>query len=238
MKKPAERSQEHKMNRRSFLGLMAAGIAFAIPFFARSEDLLGRTETSAEESDTRCDTQVQASPFRQVFIDTETTGLNPCCGDRLIEISCVEAIDEQLTGRHLHYYLDPGSREVDPGVLTVHGISNDFLRGKPTFQSVADELLAFIADAQVLAHNATFPTGFLDNELRLAGKAPSLAAYCHGVVDTLALAKSRHPGERVNLAALSTRYHIVQPDHVAQHRTLRAATWLALIYFSMTAKDA
>lgn len=182
--------------------------------------------------------QGNGSRLRQVFIDIETTGLCPSDGNRVIEIACVEAIDEQLTGRHLHYYLDPGSREVDPGVLNVHGISNDFLRGKPTFQRVADELLAFIADAQVLAHNATFPTGFLDNELRLAGKAPSLAAYCHGVVDTLAFAKARHPGERVNLAALSTRYHIAQPDHPVQHRALHAATRLALIYFPMTARDA
>ena len=238
MKKIPERSQEHKTNRRSFLGLMAAGIAFAIPFFARSEDRLGYTETSAEESRTRCETQGQASPLRQVFIDTETTGLNPCGGDRLIEIGCVEALDGRLTGRCLHYYLDPGDKQVGEGIASVHGISNEFLRGMPMFYEIADELIAFLADAQVLAHNARFDADFLDNELRISEKVPSLAAYCLGVVDTLDIARNLHPGERVSLAALGSRYRIETPGHSSKYQTLRDAARLALVYFAMTSTDA
>jgi DNA polymerase-3 subunit epsilon len=127
---------------------------------------------------------------RQVILDTETTGLEVSAGHRIIEIGCVELVDRRLTGRHFHRYINP-RREVDPGALEVHGISNEFLADKPLFDQVATEFLAFVAGAELIIHNAAFDIGFLDNELGLLGGGTRRIGEICAVIDTLAMARSR-----------------------------------------------
>jgi len=137
---------------------------------------------------------------RQVVLDTETTGLSPENGDRILEIGCVELINRKLTGNNLHFYINP-ERDSHEEALKVHGISNEFLKDKPKFSQISSELLAYLNNAQVIIHNAPFDVGFLNKELeRLSLK--SLTQYVTGVIDTLSMAKEIYPGKRNSLDAL------------------------------------
>ena len=142
--------------------------------------------------------------MRQVVLDTETTGLEPELNHRVIEIGCVELVNRRATGRTFHHYLNP-ERDVDDGALAVHGISRTDLDGQPRFAEIAAELLAFLAGAELVIHNAAFDVAFLDAELaRLPGDRRQLAAICQ-VLDTLALARELHPGQRNSLDALASQ---------------------------------
>lgn len=169
--------------------------------------------------------------MRQVVLDTETTGLEWRNGDRVIEIGCVELINRGLTGRHYHVYINPG-REVDPGAVAVHGITNEFLADKPRFADVAAEFEDFLRDAELVIHNANFDVGFLDNELTLIGRPP-IARLCGGVVDTLRMAKEQHPGKKASLDALCERYEVANA-HRTLHGALLDAELLADVYLAMT----
>ena len=138
--------------------------------------------------------------MKQIFLDTETTGLESKLGHRIIEIAAVEMLNRRLTGRRLHHYLNP-EREVDAGALQVHGLTNEFLQDKQKFLDITNELLEFVGDAELIMHNAPFDVGFLNNELGLV-KLQSLENYCHSITDTLKIAKELHPGKRNNLDAL------------------------------------
>src|SRR6476619_5661063 len=141
--------------------------------------------------------------MRQIVLDTETTGLSAEGGDRIIEIGCVELVGRKLTGNNRHYYLNPG-RDSHEDALKVHGISNEFLRDKPRFEQVADELCDYLAGAEVIIHNAAFDVGFLDKELELCSRAP-LAQVVGSVTDTLRMAKEIYPGKRKSLDSLCDR---------------------------------
>lgn len=174
--------------------------------------------------------------MRQVVLDTETTGLEVEQGHRVIEIGCVEMINRRRTGNTFHRYLRP-DRDIDSGAEQVHGISSEELRGKPRFAEVAGELLEFIEGAELIIHNAEFDIGFLDNELRLAGRTgDSMRAHCQ-VLDTLLLARRLHPGQRNGLDALCRRYAI---DNSAReyHGALLDAQLLADVYLAMTGGQA
>ena len=171
--------------------------------------------------------------MRQIVLDTETTGLEMVQGHRVIEVGCVELVNRRLSGSHFHYYLNP-DREVDPGALEVHGITAEFLLDKPRFEDVAAEFLEFIRDAELIIHNAEFDVGFLSRELQLAdaGYGP-LEGYCETVLDTLAMARKLHPGQRNSLDALCKRYQ-VDNAHRELHGALLDAEILADVYLAMT----
>jgi DNA polymerase III subunit epsilon len=169
--------------------------------------------------------------MRQVILDTETTGLEPRQGHRVIEIAAVELINRRLTGQHFHRYLNP-DREIDEGALQVHGITRDFLEGKPHFVDVVDEFLAFIRGAELVIHNASFDVSFLNSELGLLN-CGLLDQHCAGVVDTLAIARSLHPGQRNNLDALCKRYEVDNSSR-SLHGALLDCELLAQVYLSMT----
>lgn len=171
--------------------------------------------------------------MRQVVLDTETTGLEPEAGHRIIEIGGVELLDRRPTGRVFHTYLDP-ERDIDEGAQAVHGITRESLLGKPRFAQVASEFLDFVAAAELVIHNAAFDIAFLDAELtRLEPAVPPLAAQVGGVVDTLLLARNKHPGQRNSLDALCRRYAI-DDSHRALHGALLDAQLLAEVYLAMT----
>src|ERR1700741_992420 len=170
--------------------------------------------------------------MRQVVLDTETTGLEPELNHRVIEIGCVELLNRRPTGRTFHRYLNP-EREIDDGALAVHGIARTDLDGQPRFAEIAEELLAFIGGAELVIHNAAFDVAFLDAELaRLPGEPRQLTALCP-VLDTMALARELHPGQRNGLDALCKRYAI---DNSARelHGALLDARILADVYLAMT----
>jgi DNA polymerase III subunit epsilon len=170
--------------------------------------------------------------MRQIVLDTETTGLEPELGHRIIEIGAVELADRRLTGRTFHQYVDP-ERDIDEGARAVHGISRRDLAGKPRFADVAAELLAFIEGAELVIHNAAFDVAFLDAELkRLAGQQRTVASLCR-VLDSLALARSMHPGQRNSLDALCKRYS-VDNSRRELHGALLDARLLAEVYLAMT----
>lgn len=170
--------------------------------------------------------------MRQIVLDTETTGLDLAQGNRIIEIGGVEIIGRRLTGRHFHQYINP-ERDSEPGALAVHGLSSEFLADKPLFGQVAESFLAFIEGAELVIHNAAFDLGFLDSELsRVYGGAFRLQARCP-VIDTLALARDRHPGQRNSLDALCKRYG-VDNSHRELHGALLDAEILADVYLAMT----
>lgn len=174
--------------------------------------------------------------MRQVVLDTETTGLEVEQGHRIIEIGCVEMVNRRRTGNTFHQYLRP-DRDIDSGAEQVHGISNEALQGKPRFAEIVGELLEFIAGAELIIHNAEFDVGFLDNELRLAGRdGDSVRGHCQ-VLDTLLLARRLHPGQRNGLDALCRRYGI---DNSARdyHGALLDAQLLADVYLAMTGGQA
>ena len=170
--------------------------------------------------------------MRQIILDTETTGLEPEAGHRVIEIGCVELIDRRLSGRHFHQYLNP-ERDIEDGALEVHGISQEFLRDKPVFADVAEELLEFIAGAELVIHNAPFDVGFLDHELRRLRKDKPVIRDICGVLDTLVLARRKHPGKRNNLDALCDRYSVDNSKR-DKHGALLDAEILAEVYLAMT----
>lgn len=169
---------------------------------------------------------------RQVVLDTETTGLQIEAGHRIIEIGCVELLDRKLTGRHFHYYLNP-KRDLDKEAMAVHGITSDFLKDKPTFDDVCDELIQFIAESELIIHNAAFDLGFLDSEILLTKKKiRSISEYCR-ILDTLQLARRLHAGQRNSLDALCKRYHIDNSKREL-HGALLDAHLLARVYLAMT----
>jgi DNA polymerase-3 subunit epsilon len=168
---------------------------------------------------------------RQIILDTETTGLDPALGHRILEVAAVELIDRRLTGNHLHRYINPG-RASDDGALQVHGLTEDFLRDKPKFAEVAGELLSFITEGELVIHNASFDLSFLDTEFALLNLKP-VRHYCPGVIDTLAMARELHPGKRNNLDALCDRYQIDNSKRTL-HGALLDANLLAEVYLAMT----
>jgi DNA polymerase-3 subunit epsilon len=170
--------------------------------------------------------------MRQIILDTETTGLEPEQGHRVIEIGCVELLNRRPTGRTFHRYLNP-DRDIDEGALQVHGISREFLSGQPRFADVAEEFLEFVAGAELVIHNAAFDIGFLEAELqRLGGARRTLAEHCR-ILDTLALARQLHPGQRNSLDALCRRYS-VDNSHRDLHGALLDAKILSEVYLAMT----
>jgi DNA polymerase III subunit epsilon len=170
--------------------------------------------------------------MRQIVLDTETTGLDPAQGHRIIEIGCVEIDRRRLTGRHYHRYLQP-DREIDAGALEVHGITAEFLSDKPRFGDIVDELLEFIDGAELVIHNAPFDVGFLRSELALIGREAQTVAALNAVVDTLTLARSLHPGQKNSLDALCRRYDIDNSRRTL-HGALLDAEILADVYLAMT----
>ena len=169
--------------------------------------------------------------MRQIVLDTETTGIGAETGHRIIEIACVELIDRKLTNRHFHTYLNP-NREVDAGAFRVHGISQAFLQDKPLFQDVVSDFLNFIEGSELIIHNAPFDVGFLSAELKRINWSQTLEDYC-SVLDTLVLARNKHPGQRNSLDALCKRYHVDNSNRQL-HGALLDAEILASVYLAMT----
>ena len=169
--------------------------------------------------------------MRQVILDTETTGLEPEQGHRIIEVGCIEVVNRRRTGRKFHRYLWP-DREIDAGALQVHGLTEEFLRGQPRFADVATELLEFIREAELVIHNAPFDVAFLDAEFRRLPEPTTVAAHCT-VLDTLQLARRMHPGQRNGLDALCKRYS-VDNSHRDLHGALLDADLLLEVYLAMT----
>lgn len=169
---------------------------------------------------------------RQIVLDTETTGLEPSQGHRIIEIGCVEIINRRLTNNHWHHYIQP-DREIDAGAFAVHGISNEFLQDKPRFAELADSFLDYIDGAELIIHNAPFDVGFLNHELNMLDDSrPQIEDIC-AVLDTLVMARQKHPGQKNNLDALCKRYEI---DNSARtlHGALLDSEILADVYLIMT----
>ncbi|WP_137167245.1 DNA polymerase III subunit epsilon [Salinimonas lutimaris] len=171
--------------------------------------------------------------MRQIVLDTETTGIDPKEGHRIIEIGCVELVNRKLTGNHFHVYINP-QREIEAEAIEVHGITNQFLADKPLFSDVADDFISFIRGAQLVIHNAPFDVGFMDHEFRLNSRTKSTktADIC-SVLDSLALARKVHPGQKNNLDALCKRYGI-DNSHRQLHGALLDAEILADVYLIMT----
>jgi len=169
--------------------------------------------------------------MRQIVLDTETTGLDPKDGHRIIEVGALEIIGRRLTERRLHRYVNP-QRDSDPGALAVHGLTREFLADKPLFADIAGELLAFVADAEVIIHNAAFDLSFLDAELARLQRPP-FAQHCATVTDSLRLARELHPGKRNSLDALCERYSISN-RHRTLHGALLDAGLLGEVYLAMT----
>ena len=170
--------------------------------------------------------------MRQIVLDTETTGLEASQGHRIIEIGCVELINRRLTGNHYHQYINP-QREIDQGAIEVHGITSEFLNEKPVFAQVAADFVDFISGAELIIHNAPFDLGFLDAELqRLPTQYGAVRDLC-AVIDTLVMARAKHPGQRNNLDALCQRYDVDNSQRDL-HGALLDAEILADVYLAMT----
>ncbi|OJT00483.1 DNA polymerase III subunit epsilon [Marinobacter alkaliphilus] len=169
--------------------------------------------------------------MRQIVLDTETTGIDPNDGHRIIEIGCVEVIERELTGRNYHVYINP-EREVEAEAITVHGITNEFLTDKPRFAEIADEFFEFIKGAELVIHNAAFDVGFMDAEFARLKPVRKTADHC-GIVDSLAIARAKHPGQKNNLDALCKRYGVDNSNREL-HGALLDAEILADVYLLMT----
>lgn len=170
--------------------------------------------------------------MRQIILDTETTGLSAEQGHRIIEIGCLEMVNRRLTGNHLHLYINP-QRPVERAASEVHGISDDFLMDKPLFKDIKDQLLDYLKGAELVIHNAPFDVGFLNHEFKLVDEQfPQITKYC-AVVDTLALARHKHPGQHNNLDALCRRYNVDNSNRDF-HGALLDAELLAQVYLLMT----
>lgn len=175
-----------------------------------------------------------AKLVRQVVLDTETTGLDPKSGHRLIELGCVELIDGKKSGKYFHHYINP-EREIDAGAQSVHGITSDFLANKPKFSEIAEAFVEFIRGAELIIHNAAFDVGFLNNEL-MQERLPSVDSLCICVLDTLKLARQKHPGQRNNLDALCERY-LIDSSNRRLHGAFGDAQLLAEVYLAMVSGD-
>jgi DNA polymerase-3 subunit epsilon len=169
--------------------------------------------------------------MRQIVLDTETTGLNPRTGDRIIEVGCVEILNRKLTGNNFHRYINP-ERDSDEAALAVHGLTTEFLSDKPKFHEIAEELRAFVQGAEIIIHNAPFDLAFLNHEFERLG-LPPFVEHCSGVIDTLVHAKELHPGKRNSLDALCDRYGISNA-HRKLHGALLDSELLADVYLAMT----
>lgn len=174
--------------------------------------------------------------IRQIVLDTETTGLNPQEGHRVIEIGCVELLNRRLSGRHFHVYINP-EREIDAGAVEVHGITNEFLADKPVFSSIVEDFINFIRDAELVIHNAPFDVGFLNHEFGLLNNGTGVVESYSSVFDTLTFARKKHPGQRNSLDALCKRYGI-DNSHRDLHGALLDAEILADVYLLMTGGQA
>ncbi len=170
--------------------------------------------------------------MRQIVLDTETTGISPQDGHRIIEIGCVELVDRQYTGHDFHHYLNP-ERDIDAEALSVHGISMDMLRDKPRFADIAQAFIDYIRGAELLIHNAPFDVGFLDHELALLPECPGTVADFATITDTLELARKQHPGARNSLDALCKRYGVDATERTV-HGALLDARLLGDVYLAMT----
>jgi DNA polymerase-3 subunit epsilon len=169
---------------------------------------------------------------RQIILDTETTGLEPSAGHRVIEIGCVEMLDRKLTGQRFHVYINP-EREIDEGAVEVHGLSAEFLADKPRFADIANDFIDFVDGAELIIHNAPFDVGFINHEFRLLKQvAPPISERCT-IVDTLMMARKKHPGQRNSLDALCKRYGIDNSQRTL-HGALLDAEILAEVYLAMT----
>lgn len=169
---------------------------------------------------------------RQIVLDTETTGISTADDHRIIEIGCVEIINRRLTGETFHQYINP-QREIDAGAIEVHGITNEFLQDKPLFAAIAEDFLRFVDGAELIIHNAPFDVGFLNHELnKLPGEHPRIETIC-GVLDTLKMARDKHPGQKNNLDALCKRYEVDNSNREL-HGALLDAEILADVYLAMT----
>ncbi len=169
--------------------------------------------------------------MRQIVLDTETTGIDPSEGHRIIEIGCVELMERQLTGRNYHVYVNP-EREIDAEAITIHGITNEFLNDKPKFADVADDFFEFIKGAELVIHNAAFDIGFMDAEFARITPVIKTRDHC-GVVDSLAIARKKHPGQKNNLDALCKRYGVDNSNREL-HGALLDAEILAEVYLLLT----
>lgn len=169
--------------------------------------------------------------MRQIVLDTETTGIGPELGHRVIEIGCIELENRKLTGNHYHVYLNP-ERAVDEGAFRVHGISTEFLQDKPLFKDVVKEFISFIKGAELIIHNAPFDVGFLNSEFKLVNAMTQIKDLCP-VLDTLAMARNKHPGQRNSLDALCKRYDVDNSNRNL-HGALLDAEILAFVYLAMT----
>ncbi|MFN5724017.1 MAG: DNA polymerase III subunit epsilon, partial [Betaproteobacteria bacterium] len=169
--------------------------------------------------------------MRQIFLDTETTGLSPETGDRVIEIGCIEMVNRRLTGNNRHYYLNP-ERPSSEEALKVHGLTDDFLANKPKFAEVAEEFIAWLEGAEVIIHNAAFDTNFLDHELKRVGREP-FASHVGGVRDSLLMARDLFPGKRNSLDALCARLEVDNSNRTL-HGALLDAGLLAEVFIRMT----
>ena len=168
---------------------------------------------------------------RQIVLDTETTGLSAEGGDRIIELGCVELLNRKLTGNNLHLYFNPG-RDSHEDALKVHGISNEFLKDKPKFADVVDDILQYLQGAEIIIHNAAFDVGFLNKELELVGR-PAFSTHVESVTDTLAMAKEMYPGKRNSLDALCDRLGVDNSGRTL-HGALLDAELLADVYINLT----
>lgn len=169
--------------------------------------------------------------MRQIFLDTETTGLSPESGDRIVEVGCIEMVNRQLTGENKHFYINP-ERASHEEALRVHGLTEDFLATKPVFAAIADELLDYLSGAQLIIHNASFDMGFLNEELRRLGRPP-LTEYVHSVKDSLLMAREMFPGKSNSLDALCKRLEVDNTNRTL-HGALIDAALLAEVYIRMT----
>jgi len=169
--------------------------------------------------------------MRQIVLDTETTGINPKLGNRIIEIGCVELVNRTLTGNNFHCYINP-ERDSEEGALAVHGLTTEFLRDKPRFHEIVEQLREYIRDAEVIIHNAPFDLGFLNHEFGML-KLPSFDTHIGGVIDTLVQAKEMRPGKRNSLDALCDHFGISNA-HRKLHGALLDAELLADVYLAMT----
>jgi DNA polymerase-3 subunit epsilon len=169
--------------------------------------------------------------MRQIFLDTETTGLNPETGDRIVEIGCIEMVNRRLTGRHLHLYLNP-ERPGSPEATRIHGLTDEFLADKPKFREVAAEFVEFVRGAEIIIHNAGFDVGFLNAELRRV-QQPKVAELAGGILDTLTMAREQYPGKANSLDALCRRLEVDNTNRTF-HGALLDAGLLAEVYIRMT----
>ena len=170
--------------------------------------------------------------MRQIILDTETTGLEPTRGHRIIEIGCVELVNRRLTGNHFHVYINP-RREVDDGAIEVHGITNEFLADKPFFEDIVDEFVEYVKGSELVIHNAPFDVGFLNHEFGQLAKTPGVISDFCTVLDTLVLARQMHPGQKNSLDALCKRYYIDNSQRDL-HGALLDSEILAEVYLAMT----